>query len=415
MVKSNNTIGNYVYQFSNLILPLLAMSLLSHLMTAKEFGYFAIAQILIAYANVITDYGSQISVVREGMIVNSNLKYKNSLFFATIIVTKIILFVFSFLLLLPLLFLYLNGQDSVYIIIIIILTNALNLSWFFMISEEMLVFGLINLISKTLSICFVLIYVESVSLNQALMILLWGNIFLTLGSYLYFLMYKRKYFIITFNSSVIRSAFARLKADWPIFKTIAYGSLLSNSGTIILALYADPRVVGGYNMIEKIARGSTFGVTPLLQARIRSSAAQFSSLEDLTLDNIARLSIKPLAVSVCISVFLCILYFSHALKKFFPENIVEFSDNLLIFAVWIPLSVLNNVLGVQILNNIGEGKYYSNSFLIAAAVSMALFFIMPRLDAHFGTSMAVLIGESLLVIMLLKKILFLLDKKGEVA
>lgn len=409
--RSKNTVGNYVYQFGNLILPLLAMSFLSHAMEAKEFGYFVISQILIAYANVITDYGSQISVVKEGIILRSNLKYKNSVFLNAVFITKIILFGISSSLLLPFIFFYLPMQSPIHIIIIIFLTNAINPSWLFMMIEEMLVFGLINFISKILSIYLIFIYGDSVSLSHALSIFLWGNVFLIFGSYIYLIIYKRKHISIVFNRSVMDGAFYRLKSDWPIFKTVAYGSLLSNSGSIILASYADPRVVGGYTMIEKIARGATFGVAPLLQARIKLSAAQFSSYEDLSLDKIAKLSIIPLAFSLCISLFLCGLYLSGILNRFFPENIVEFSDNLLIFAVWIPISVLNNILGIQLLNNIGEGKYYSNSFLIAAVLTIAMFFIIPRLDTHFGISIAILIGESMLSVLLIKKVLYILKKE----
>lgn len=389
------------------------MSFLSHAMTSKDFGYFVISQILIAYANVITDYGSQISVVKEGINIGDGQKYKNSIFLSAVFVTKIILFGVSSLLLLPFVLIYLPARDLVCIIIIISLTNSLNLFWLFMMNDEMLIFSIFNLISKIFSIYLILSYGSSISLGQSLAVFLWGNVILIFGSYVYLILYKRKYISIIFNKSVAQSAFHRLKMDWPIFKTVAYGSLLSSSGSIILASYADPRIVGGYNMIEKIARGAMFGVAPLLQSRVKSSVLQFSSYRDLSFSKIGRFSVVPLTFSVCISLSLCILYFSGLLANFFPDNIVEFSSNLLIFAIWIPLSVINNILGIQILNNIGEGKYYSRSFLFSAVSTMILFFLMPRLSVYHGTSVAILIGESMLFIMLFKKVSYILKIGGE--
>jgi PST family polysaccharide transporter len=80
------------------------------------------------------------------------------------------------------------------------------------------------------------------------------------------------------------------------------------------------------------------------------------------------------------------------------KEYLDYSQVLQIMAIWIFLSILNNLLGVQYLIGTGHGGYYSKAFSIAAVVTLIIMLVLINFISIYAVVIATILGEFTLTV-----------------
>lgn len=224
---SVNFLSLFSVQGLNILLPLLTLPYLFRVLGADKFGLIAFAFLTIIFFRVFVDYGFQLYATRE-ISKHRDDKKKLSEIYSTVLSSKILLILISFLILNILIFFFDNFSNE-YILFfftfIFFTGEAIFPVWFFQGIEDMRYIGYLNLFAK---IFFTL-----------------GMIFI--GIYLINIKYK-----IKFKLQPISKIKNVLKDNWNIFITQLMPNLYNNFSTFLLGFFASMENLGFYSLAIKI-------------------------------------------------------------------------------------------------------------------------------------------------------------------
>lgn len=158
----NNFFSLPVIQGTNFILPLVVLPCLIKAIGLEKFGLVAFAQAFMSYFIIFTDYGFNLTATRE-IAINKDDKAKLSSIINNTLLTKIILCLLSFLILLLIISFspYFCQYSSLYYwSFFLVVGQVLIPAWFFQGIEQMKYLTYLNLVAKIIFTVFIFILIS---------------------------------------------------------------------------------------------------------------------------------------------------------------------------------------------------------------------------------------------------------------
>jgi PST family polysaccharide transporter len=262
-IIKNNYLALLLIQGANFILPLITLPYLVRTLGLEKYGLVMIAQSIALFLTIIVDFGFNISATRVVARLKND-KEKLSQFYFNVVFIKIVLILFTFLILLGMTTFIdrFNAEASVYLFSFgLVVGNAIFPTWFFQGIEKMRMISFINISAKlifTISIFFIILSpndYEYVPILNGVSFMLTGII-----GFLFSLRYVNFVFPKSLElKDIVKSSFSLFVSNFAV-------SLYSSSNTLILGLFAGDSIAGAYASMEKLVLATKSLYIPLYQS-----------------------------------------------------------------------------------------------------------------------------------------------------
>jgi PST family polysaccharide transporter len=393
-----NIVSLFFLQGANYILPLLTIPYLVRVLGPDYFGLLAFATATIMYFVLLSDYGFNLSATRQVSIHRDNPD-KISEIFSSVMIVKLFLMLFSFIILIFLVTLVdkFNEHWEIYILSFgVVVGQVLFPVWLFQGMEMMKYVTYLNIFSKSLFTFLILIFVN----DKSDIILV--PLFTALGSIvgglwsLHLVINKMRYklFWISFDSIKFQ-----LRDGWHVFFSSMAISLYTVSTIFILGLLSNNAAVGQFAAADKIVQAIKSIYQSISQAVYPMISKKFHN------DKISALVfVKKFTklIFLLMSLFSILLYiYSDLIVSLILGN--QFSQASFLLKIMSPLPLviaLSNIIGIQTMLNLGLKSAFSKILTVAALLGIMLNFILTFLFQEQGTVYAILIIELFVTIVM---------------
>jgi len=352
-----------VLQALNMLLPLMTLPYLVRVLGVENFGLVNFSLSIIMYFNILVSFGFELSATRE-ISINRDNPEKISKIFSTVMIIKILLFLFSFIFLSLLIFFIDSLHEHLllyYVTFGFVFGNLLFPTWFFQGMEQMKYITYINLVSRVFFTIMIFVLVQES--NDFIYVPLLNSIGVIFGGiyslWLIFNLYKIKITIPNKQDFLLH-----LKDSYLFFL-----SRVANEGSrfyaiTLIGMTFGNIIVGYYSMVEKLyyAFMSLGGIVAQTIYPYMSRTKNMAFFK------------KILFVISVATIFMLvpIIYFKKEilLLVFNINNEIMTHIFLIMFsgAIW---GVINALLGYPLLAAFGYIKYANNSLIYASILYIA--------------------------------------------
>lgn len=401
----------YINQILTYLFPLITLPVLVDRLGTNGFGKYSFSLALVGYFLLIVDYGFNISASRKIAQHKFDDSIKTEIFLYTIFAKIILVLTSAFLLTLVTLSIPRINENLElnWLIFISSIGLALFPQWYFQGVERMGNITIINTISKTSYTILILVFVKNTTdLNLAGFF--YGISFLIPGILAFYIAFRElKFNIIHYFKrvsqkalwikSILHSAINELIDGRHIFLSTILSSVLISTSVFLLGIFQTDAIVGGYAANDKLIKAVLLMFAPITNAIYPNISYELSISEKDGIKSIKKYAIPIVLLSTVISLFL-ILFNQNILGFFFNTEILEYKSAFTILAIWIPVSVLNNFIGIQYLCGSGKSKLYGKSFTVSGLITLLVMIFASKYYSFNGTALAVIFGEILLTVMM---------------
>ena len=238
-------------QVTNFLLSLLVIPFVIRRVGADGFGVIAVAQVVVFYLSVLTDYGFNQTATKD-IALYKNDKLKVSRIFFTVLAAKTLICILTFglliifLLAVPVFYEHFN----LYILAFaFVLGQTLLISWFFQGIEKMQYMAITALLSRLIFVTLVFVFIRSRG-DESLFLFFMGignMVGALVGIGIAFRIFKLKFAKPSWTD--IKHEF---KEGWQITVTNLSMTTCQYIGVFILRIFTNDLVVGYYSIAEKI-------------------------------------------------------------------------------------------------------------------------------------------------------------------
>lgn len=413
-VEKKNLLENFIslgaLQVFSYLIPLVSLPYLSRVLGPEMFGLVFFAQAFMMYFMMLTDYGFGLSATRE-IAVNRHNQSNLSNIFSSVTVVKFILLGISFLILLLAIIFVPKIHDNWQIFVLtffMVVGNAIYPVWFFQGMERMKYITFLNILSKTIFLVLIFIFVKHQS-DYILVPILNSLGFLVagiIGLYIAIKEFKIKFYIPSF-----KSLWKQFKYSSEFFISRASLTLYTNTNAFCLGLIGSNLMVGYYVAAEKI-----YNALSGLQQPINGALYPYvAKNKDIKL-------FKKIFFLYCIlNLFICTFAYIFAkeiITVFYGQEMAEAYKILRIFCCVVIIDVPNILMGFPFLGALGHTKEANSSVVIASIVHILGLGILILTNHLTVYSIAYMVFITIAVVTLLRLFatikynLWNLDKEG---
>jgi len=390
---TTNALALYMVQGLQYLIPLISLPWLVRALGTSGYGLFILAGACGSYAQVLCDYGFHLSATRQIARAQKNVS-KISQIVCSTLAAKVGLAVVGFSLVSAVLATLPSFRQDISILWIgcfASLASSFFPSWLFQGMERMKGMAIIAAGSKLLQLLGLIIFVHTPSdVAKALFITLATNLLSAFAAWALAI----RLFPLKFELPKFKDVHAVLSEGFEIFLSQAGVSVFANANVMALGIIGTKQVVGTYSVAEKIVRvGINLGA-PLGTALYPRVAVMIDSSQKT-----AYIFLKK--VLLWGGTFFLVMSLSIALLAGFAARIITGNSSpLIIHLVWIlsplPLSIfIDNVLGTQLLLNLGYRKEFMSGPLSSGLVSIVLLALLAPHYGAYGAAVALLVSEFL--------------------
>lgn len=375
----------------NYLLPLLSIPYLVRVIGPENFGLLAFSTATILYFNIISDYGFNLSAVKEISIQQENKK-KIEEIYSSVMIIKFILVLISFVLLSFVIFTLekFSNNWKIYVLTYgMVIGQSLFPLFLFQGLQKLKNVTYLNALPKLFFILLIFICVKQK--EDYWMVPLFNSLgFIFSGFFaLYYVRYKLQ---IRFKNQPCQILKNHLINGWHVFFSSISISLYTISSVFILGLLSNNTFVGYFSAAEKIIQAVKGLYVPISQAMYPYLSKMLHHNKTKGLNFIKKFTTYVGSVMFLMCFFIFMM--SEDIVKFILGQQYLASIPLLKIMSFLPLlALLSNIFGVQIMLNLGFKKTFSFILFLAAIFSIILsFLLVPKLNAT-GTALNILIIE----------------------
>lgn len=240
-----------ILQGANYILPLITLPYLVRVLGAEYFGLLAFATATIAYFQILTDYGFNLTATREISIHRDNKK-KLVEIYSSVMIIKSLLMLLSFCILCILVFGFKKFSKDYIVYLLtfgVVIGQVMFPVWFFQGMERMKYTTYLNILAKSIFTVAIFIFVKDKS-DYYIVPLLTSVGFIVSG--ILSLVIIKKEFGISFKLQSIKTIKEYLIDGWHVFISRFYVSIYTTTNTVLLGLFTNNTIVGYYSIAEKV-------------------------------------------------------------------------------------------------------------------------------------------------------------------
>ncbi len=387
-----NYIYNLIYQMLTIVLPLVTTPYLSRVLGAGPIGIYGYTLSIVTYFILfgslgIAMYGQrEIAYVQEKKEEQSKTFWEIVIFRVITMTVALIIFYLTFCL---------KGEYSLYykILILELVANAIDISWYFQGVEDFGKTVVRNIIVKSLSLVCIFIFIKSPEdLWKYFLIYTVANVFGNLTMWMYIPKILPKVRLKDLN--LIKHIKPTLALFIPQIATQIYVVL---DKTMVGNITGNMSEVGYYEQAQKIVKALMLVVTALgtvMSSRIANTYATKSYEE---VKEYLRKSFK-IVWFLGMPIMLGLIAITPNMVPWFYGEGFEAVIPLLIATSPIILAIgLNNVTGVQYLIQTGKQNIFTISVTVGAVINVIFNFVLIKIIGTVGASISSVLAEVIIL------------------
>ncbi|MBS9767862.1 MAG: oligosaccharide flippase family protein [Flavobacteriaceae bacterium] len=379
----------YIIQIANIVFPLITLPYLVRVLGIANFGLVTFAQVFLGYFVILVDFGFELSATRF-ISINRDNKEKITRIFSAIMLIKVFLLVLSFLILLllvsfvpkfnadPLLYCYMFG---------IVIGQGLFPVWFFQGMQKMKYITFLNLITKTLFLVLVFVFIQSPDdyLNYPILVSLGYILIVPISIWLI-----KKEFGVSWQIPQKEDVRFHFKESSHFFISRVSVSIYESSSIFILGLATNNTITGYYAVADKLRAALQRLYSPISRVLYPYIAAERNlKLYKKLFLYINILNILGLIVLFAFAPFILELLFNNV----HPLSVTA----LRIFSVVLMLAVPSILFGYPLLGALGYTNYANYSVVVASIFHIMGLIVLFLLGKVGAISIAILLLLSTIV------------------
>lgn len=394
----------YILQFFNMIFPMLTLPYITRVLGASQYGVFAFSLNLVTYFQVIVEYGFNLSGSRK--IALTDDKEEQAKIFSRISYSKLVLCIFSFIVMLSISLVLDIDEKQFYSILVLytmVIGAAIQQVWLFQGLQIMQYITIINVISRTLSVMFIFLLVKEPS-HIYLYCSLYAVTSLLNG--IFSMLIIRYRLGLQIRKTSLGDIIGELKESWSLFTTSAMTMVFSGIGITVLGFSNNTSVTGMYAAIQKVPFIMLMFYAPVGQAIFPYLSKQFSVSFEKGLITIRKI-LKLVIPLVLLLSLLMILFSDFIVRLLYGTEYAIYSFLIVPLTGWFFFSILNNLLGIQSLIASGFISEYNKAFKIGVITIIISNLLFGVFWGAYGVAFAAMLSEIILTVALvfqLKKI-----------
>ena len=379
-------------QIVSYIIPLINLPYLSRVLGVERFGIVFFAFAFMQYFIMLTDYGFGLSAVREIAINRHNKNNLSNIYSAVTFIKFCLLFVSFLILCVMIIFIpKLNENWLVFLLsFLMVVGNAIYPVWFFQGMERMKYITFLNILSKTIFLVLIFIFVKKsddyiiVPLLNSLGFLVSGVI----GMYFAIKELGAKLYIPKWKA--IKKQF---KYSSEFFLSRISVSAYTNTNTFCLGLIGSNIMVGYYVAAEKI-----YNAILGLQGPLTDALYPFIS-KNKEIKLYKKIFALTTIVNVCLC-FLCFIFAPNIITIFYGNEMVNAYKILIILVFAILVTLPSRLFGYPLLGALGYTNKANSSVVIGSIlhiIGLITLFVTDLMNVYTIAAMVV-ITESVVFI-----------------
>lgn len=394
----DNIISLFGLQGFNYLLPLITFPYLTRVLGPDKFGAVAFALAFIAYFQILTDYGFNLSATREVSIYRNDAT-KVSKIYSSVMVSKTILMIISLILMALIVFSFDKFRTDWLLYFFtfgLVIGNLILPVWFFQGMEKMRYISILNMGIGLIYTALIFIFVKNASDYIYVPLI---NSIGTIIIGIYSLRLVQRQFDVKFIKPSINDIKHQMKDGWHLFISTLAISLYTTSNRFILGLFVSNTIVGYYAVAETIMKALQGLITPISQAIYPYFSKLQSENRLKAIQQLKKILIFVGILSFLISVLLVfcapILVVILAGKEYVASIPILQVLIFVIFAVGV-----NNILGVQGLVAFGYKEKFSKIVIFAGILHVFLLIGLILILGSLGAAIAVVTTELIICIIM---------------
>jgi len=383
-------------QVANYIFPLITLPYLVRVLGPEKYGLIAFAQAFVAYFQILTDYGFNLSATRE-ISINRENKEKVSEIFSSVMIIKFFLLLLSLGLMTIIVFSFKKFRQDwliYYLTFVMVLGQTLFPIWFFQGMERMRYVTFLNVLAKLIFTIAIFIFVKKAS-DYLYVPLLNSLGFILAGVLALWIVFKD--FGVFFRIPSFEELKYHLKEGWYIFISTVAISLYTISNTFILGLFTNNTIVGYYSAAEKIIRAIQGFLAPISQTIYPYISKLMNESKEIGVKFIRK--VTPLIGGFSFILSLFIFIFADLIVRIVLGS--QFTESIIVLRIiaFLPFIIgLSNVFAVQGIIAYGNVKIIPKITFVGAISNVILAILLVKLLQAIGVAISLVLAEILVTI-----------------
>lgn len=404
-----NIILLFLVQASNYLFPLISLPYLMRILGAEHFGIMAMTQAWVQYMVLFVDYGFNFSATRL-ISINRHDKNKVNRIYTVTIVSKILLATISLLLFCLLGRFFVD--DDFYSLTLwgsgAVIGTVLFPVWLFQGLEKMQGIAIFTVVAKAISILLIFILVKNSNdikfavFCQSLGVLVSGFIAC---------IYIKQCKMASFTSFKIKDVKETLVLGFDLFISNIAMSFYTTLNILVVGVLGGPTLAGYFAAADKIRTAAQGLLTPVQQAMFPRVSALVH--EGKNLNNIMQLYGKKFILfGLTISIATAILGYPFS-QLYYGEN-YHISSLILLIMSPIPFVVaIGIVYGQWWLIPNDQTKIIRHTYIALSFIHVLIAVIFMHITPTYGVAISVIITESVVSFVFIKKSYKIMEKCNE--